>query len=165
MYLEGENVNPPSVLPDELLERMLATIASPFPDQGAEANASVHQAVRTFVPSREALRTAVDSVFWAMQSREEARPAITRVAFQFMRDPACAVEATDLSVAELTKLSPIMDLPASWRKAQRAVVGVAGCVGKHEAARPGRATGAWVRSTRGGGGTRAIRSHRTAARA
>ena len=114
MYLEGENVNPPSVLPDELLERMLATIASPFPDQGAEANASVHQAVRTFVPSREALRTAVDSVFWAMQSREEARPAITRVAFQFMRDPACAVEATDLSVAELTKLSPIMDLPASW---------------------------------------------------
>lgn len=119
-------MEPPSVVPDELLERMIETIATPFPNQGSEANADVHGAAGTFVPTRNVLRDAIDAVFWAMQTREESRPAITRVSFQQVRPPACALAPRPLSVSELAKLSPVMDMSTSWLIANEegALVGI-----------------------------------------
>jgi hypothetical protein len=61
------------------------------------------------LPPFELLQRAVNAVFWSSLSKEEGRPSLARLRFSEASDPACQLEAVELSPASLRKLSPLLD--------------------------------------------------------
>lgn len=98
--MEVMRVEPPTIVPDAVLDGVLAGISASFMGAG-------------HLPNRDLLRRVIDTVFWASQSEEEGRTALTRVWLARDLQPWCRLARETLSVETLRKLSPLLDVDAN----------------------------------------------------